>query len=124
MLFDAEEYVRSGCCPWTFFAYPTSLALERGLPPDSEACVLLAHLQERGIDVAVWESRITVDTTYFACRRDDIERLNDVLQELEVGGIIEQDFCSKRSDRLFAMLARATKQAVGREVANNANPQG
>ncbi len=34
LLFDADADYQSGNCPWTFFAYPTSLAVERGLPPD------------------------------------------------------------------------------------------
>lgn len=102
LLFDADEYSRSGACPWTFFAYPTSLAVERGLPPDNEACELLSHLQERKIDVSIWVNGIADNATYFACRKEDIQRLHDALQELENAGMIEKDFCSKRSERLFA----------------------
>ena len=104
LLFDADAYYRSGLCPWTFFAYPTSLAVERGLPPDHDACELIAHIQNREIDVAIWVNGIAEDTTYFACRKEDIQRLHDVLQELEGTGMIEKDFCSKRSVRLFAKL--------------------
>ena len=53
LLFDADEYRRSGNFPWTFFAYPTSLAVEKGLPPDADACRLLCDLQAREIDVAI-----------------------------------------------------------------------
>jgi hypothetical protein len=104
LLFDADEYFRSGDCPWTFFAYPTSLAVERGLPPDDDACELLGLLQRRDIDVAIWVSTLAEDTTYFACRKEDIQRLNDALRELEIAGIIENDFLQKRSERLFANL--------------------
>ena len=103
-LFDADEYWRSGGCPWTFFAYPTSLAGSRGLPPDDEACRFLAAIQARGIDVAIWVREIAENTTYFACRRDDIQRLQDAVRELEDGEQFAEDFCAKRTEELFALL--------------------
>jgi hypothetical protein len=121
MLFDADEYCRSGRCPWTFFAYPTTLANDQGLPPDHEACELLAQLQQHGIDVAIWVNGIANDTTYFACRKEDMYRLNDVLQELETRGIIDKDFCLARTERLFAQTGKGTepsdapKSPIGRE---------
>lgn len=105
LLFDADKYFRSGVCPWTFFAYPTSIALERGLPPDSDACRLLAHIQSFGIAVAIWINGIGENTTYFACRKEDRERLNDTLQDLEASGVIEKGFLGDRSDRLFEKQA-------------------
>jgi hypothetical protein len=101
-LFDADEYRRSGFCPWTFFAYPTSMADERGLPPDDDACKFLGRLQEHGIEVAVWVNSIAEGTTYFACRKDDIERLQNVIQELEDSEEFEKGFCNTRTERLFA----------------------
>jgi len=111
LLFDAGKYHLSGTCPWTFFAYPTSLAVERGLPPDTDACQLLARVQNCGIDVAIWINGIAEDTTYFACRKEDIQRLNDALQKLEASGMIENDFCRKRSERLFAALVKGAEQS-------------
>ena len=105
LLFDAEEDYRSGNCPWTFFAYPTSLADEHGLPPDPAACELLSQVQERGIDVAIWVSEIAENTTYFACLIEDRQRLHDLLDELESSAKIERNFCRTRSERLFAKLA-------------------
>ena len=102
LLFDAGLYHRSGFCPWTFFAYPTSLADERGLPRDNEACKLLACLQTREIDVAIWVNGPGEDITYVACRHEDVQRLNEVLNELESSGTIEKNFCGNRSERLFA----------------------
>jgi hypothetical protein len=102
--FDADEYRRAGCCPWTFFAYPTSLADNRGLPPDDQACQLLGHLQKRGIAVGIWVSDIGNNTTYFFCRKEDMYRLNTALQELELEGVIEKDFCVTRSERLFSQM--------------------
>lgn len=107
-LFDADEYRQSGHCPWTFFAYPTTLADDHGLPPDEDACRFLGEVQARGIDVAIWVNGIAENTTYFACRKDDIERLNDALKELETAEAFGQDFCAKRSEELFALLQRLT----------------
>jgi hypothetical protein len=115
LLFDADEYVQSGFFPWTFFAYPTSLASEQGLPPDNAACQMLAHLQDLGIDVAIWVDGIAEDTTYFACRREDIQRVNNAVQELETAGLLEKDFCATRSKRLFAALAGSTEQTDATE---------
>lgn len=106
LLFDADEYHRSGYCPWTFFAYPTSLAVEHGLPPDADACEFLALLQNCGIDVAIWINGIADDTTYFACRKEDIQRLHDTIQEFEDSGLIVKGFCNDRTERLFAARER------------------
>ena len=104
LLFDADQYQRSGGCPWTFFAYPTSLAVEHGLPPDDEACRFLGEIQVRGIDVAIWVNGIADNTTYFACRGDDIQRLRDVVNELETAEWFGEKFSTKRSEKLFALL--------------------
>ena len=104
LLFDAEEYHRSGNCPWTFFAYPISFAEDRDLPPDEDACHLLAMLQERGICVAVWVSGICENTTFFACRMEDIQKLNGALKEIEVCGMNGKDFCITRSQELFGFV--------------------
>ena len=106
-LFDADEYHRTVHCPWTFFAYPTTLAVDHGLPPDNDACRLLAEIQARGIDVAIWVNGIAENTTYFACKKDDIERLNDLVKELE-STTFGKKFFADRSGVLFARLERAT----------------
>ncbi len=105
MLFDADEYHRSGKSPWTFFAYPTSLSVERDLPPDADACNLLATLQNREICVAVWVSLISVNTTFFACIMEDIPRVKNALKEIEVCGLSGMDFFSDRSKKLFETIA-------------------
>ncbi len=84
-------------------AYPTALADAQGLPPDKSVCELLSCLQNRGIEVAIWSSTPVPDTTYFACRIEDRQRLNDSLRELQLSGTIEPDFCRIRSELLFAM---------------------
>lgn len=104
LLFDADEYRRTVECPWTFFAYPTSLSIEHGLPPDDDACRYLAEIQSRGIDVAVWVNGIAENTTYFACRRDDIQRLADVVSSLETNELFGENFAAIRSEELFALL--------------------
>jgi hypothetical protein len=47
--FDAEAYWRAGNCLWTFFAFPSCLADDHGLPPDEDAKRLLVELRTRGI---------------------------------------------------------------------------
>ena len=116
MLFDADEYHQSGQCPWTFFAYPTSLADAQGLPPDKSACELLSCLEKHGIDVAIWGSAPDPITTYFACRIEDRQRLSDLLHELQTSGTIEPDFCRIRSERLFAKLEKGPEQRVADEA--------
>ena len=108
LLFDADEYRHNGDCPWTFFAYPTSLASSHGLPPDDEACKFLGAIQARGIDVSIWVNGIANNTTYFACKRDDIQRLNDAVTELENNESFGDNFCAKRSEELFALLENGT----------------
>ena len=107
LLFDAEEYHRLGICPWTFFAYPTSLSIDRGLPPDFDACQLLTMLQNRGISVAVWVSSFSENTTFFACKMEDIGRLNNALKGIDICGMSGIDFCIDRSEKLFASIRNA-----------------
>ncbi|MCP4082961.1 MAG: hypothetical protein GY743_22275 [Planctomycetaceae bacterium] len=108
LLFDADEYRRTGVFPWTFFAYPTSLSIDHGLPPDADACRYLAEIQSRGIDVAVWADGIAKNTTYFACRRDDIQRLTNVVNSLETNEMFGENFAAIRSEELFALLENVT----------------
>ena len=109
-LFDADQLHRSGECPWTFFAFPTSLADSRGLPPDDDAEKLLAELQSRGIPIAIWRNGIAQDTTYFACRYADRLLVDKTLAELENRGMLEQNFLSTLSDYLFSLVDSSTKQ--------------
>ncbi len=107
LLFDAEAYRRSGHFPWTFFAYPTTVATQRGLPPDDDACRLLAEFQQRQIDVAIWTASTFSDrTTYYACRYEDRHRLEEALQELQQDGIFPPNFCASRSEALFGQVDR------------------
>jgi hypothetical protein len=109
-MFDADEYYQSGNCPWAFFAYPTNLAVKHNLPPDADVRRWLGDIQARGIDVAIWVNRIADNTTYFACRKEDIQRLKDVLEEFETNGAYGEKFYSKRSEELFALSKRGTYQ--------------
>lgn len=106
LFFDADEYYRSGVCPWTFFAYPTSMADDRGLPPDDVACSILARIQERRIPVAIWANDMATDTTYLACRQEDMERLRQLLVELEDAGEVGKGYLEESSGRLFALSAK------------------
>jgi hypothetical protein len=107
-LFDADGYWRAGNCPWTIVAYPTSLADEHGLPPDDDAKRLFAELQTRGIQVGIWADAIRENTTYFACPKEDIQRLYETLKELEEHGALENGFCGKRSEYLLSLVGSGT----------------
>lgn len=102
LLFDASEYFDSGMMPWTFLSYPTSLAVDRGLPPDQDVWELIGHLQKRGIAVAIWINGAGNGVTYCACRKEDIQRLSDVVQELEETGEIQKGFCCEAAEQLYA----------------------
>jgi len=104
LLFDADEYFRTEYSPWTFFAYPTSLAVEKGLPPDEPACQMLGEIQSRGIEVAIWINGIGNDTNYFCYKKHDIHRLMDALSELEASDRFGENYLSKRCDELFELL--------------------
>ena len=105
-LFDANAYWLSGTCPWTFFAYPNELRDELGLPPDDDAKRLLVELGCRGIRAGIWSNSPMDDTTYFACPKEDIARLNEALAELENNGDFEVGFCGKRTEELFDRVNR------------------
>lgn len=103
-LFDADSYYRSGKCPWTFFAYPTTLADSRGLPPDEDVRQLLGELQFRGITIGVWMDPVANGTTYLACPKHEREQLGLVLRALEQQGLMENEFLTQRCERLFSSV--------------------
>ena len=107
-LFNADALNASGQCPWTFFAYPTSLALPDDLPPDAEVCEMFGEIQSRGIDVAIWVSGISENTTHFASRYEDRNRLQEILNDLESDPRFGKNFLAERSEALFAEADHGT----------------
>lgn len=107
-LWDANAYRQGGGFPWTFFAFPTSLADEHGLPPDEDVKQLLSELLRRRIQVGIWVNGIAENTTYFACPKSDIQRLNEAVAQLEACGFLEDGFLVKRTEHLFSLLAEDT----------------
>jgi hypothetical protein len=98
----------AGNCPWTFFAYPRVLTDDAGLPPDDDAKRLLAALRDRGIPVGTWLNE-PGDTVYFACPKEAIGRLHEALTAMENQGEFEADFCIKRTEFLFSLVASNTE---------------
>lgn len=115
LLFDAEKYRESGACPWTFFAYPTSVAVAHGLPPDEMACRFLGDVQSSGIEVTIWVSLFGSDTTYLGCKAHDIDRLRSVLVRLESDPQYGRGFCEARTSALLS-LADESGEAEGAPV--------
>lgn len=76
---------RRGRIPWTFFAYPTAIAGEHGLPPHGGAVRYLAAVQSAGIDVTVWTPDLegASGTTYFGCKDADRVDLTALVRVLE-----------------------------------------
>ncbi len=109
-LFDADEYWRSGSCPWTFFAYPTALAVEHGLPADVPVRRFLGDVQASGIDVAIWVGGIDGELNYFACRGEDAGRLLNVIRVLESSGEYGEAFCVRRSRELLSAAQNRDRQ--------------
>jgi hypothetical protein len=101
--FDANEYYKSGNCPWTFFAFPRGLADAAGFPPDDDAKRLFLKLQGLNVPVGIWTNSPVEDTVYFACPKEAIGRLNDALRAMEAQGEFEEGFCAKRSEYLFSL---------------------
>lgn len=106
--FNADEYYWAGNCPWTFFAFPRVFADSAGFPPDDDAKRLFAALQGQGIPVGTWLNSPVKDTAYFACPKEAIGRLHDALSAMEKRGDFEVGFCAKRTEYLFALLAKST----------------
>jgi hypothetical protein len=77
------------------------------LPPDELAVELLAELQRRGISVAIWDAQtIGNDTTYFACRFVDRDRVTEAIQRLESQGVLPPDYLARRGEYLFSLVSR------------------
>lgn len=85
LLFDADAYCRvHGARLWTFFAYPTAVAGDHGLPPHADAIRLLAIAQSVGIEVTVWAPGFgPPPTSCFACKPESMRRLNALMELLE-----------------------------------------
>lgn len=103
-LFDADAYYTAGNCPWTFFAFPSRLADDMGIPIDDAARRLLQELLRRGIRVGTWRNSPVKDTCYFACPKEEIERVNHAVNELEELGVFEKGFCTSRTEYLFSWI--------------------
>lgn len=66
--------------------------------------------------MSIWVNGIVENTTYFACRKEDMQRLHEALQELETQGEIDKDFLLTRSVQLLAKLSEDTEQTAKREL--------
>ena len=100
--YDADALYRSGELPWTIFAYPTALADSQRLPPDIDIQMLIAEFQHRAIPISVWSHDDSPNTTYIVCRYNDRCRIDQIVSELEMAGIIELGFLAKHSEELFS----------------------
>jgi hypothetical protein len=100
--FDPEAYWQSGNVPWSFFAFPTCMADEDGLPPDDDARAFLAMLQSAGIHVGVWANTPSQNgLSLFVCPKDDIELFHRVTEHLQFAGASATAFCIQRSQDLI-----------------------
>ena len=108
--FDADAYATSGRWPWTFFAFPRSLADQDGLPRDPDARSLLAAVRDLGIPAAAWVHAATPGTVYYACPYEFRDALDEALLTLATRGRWESGFLSQLSERLFALAPQSPEQ--------------
>ena len=105
-LWNAEAYRNSGRCPWTIFAYPTSLADEQLLPRDEESVRYLRALIAAGAQVGIWHFP-AIQTIYFACPYEEKERAGSIVNELEREGAFTKGFARDHSERLFRLASQS-----------------
>ena len=105
--FDPEAYAKSDRCPWTFFAFPRSLADQDGLPRDPDARGLLGAVRDLGVPAAVWVNAATPSTVYYACPYESRDALDDALVTLAAQGSWESGSISQLSERLFEVAAQS-----------------
>jgi hypothetical protein len=105
--FDADAYAESGRCPWTFFAFPRSLADQDGLPRDPDARSLLAAIRDLGVPASAWVNAATPGTIYYACPYESRDALDDALLTLAAKGRWGAGSLSQLSERLFALAAQS-----------------
>ena len=86
-VFDPDHDYEAGVCPWTFFAFPASLARKDGLPLDDRVVQRIQELQQRGIHVGLWRNSPVQGTHYLACPVEQKDLLDLVLNELERLGL-------------------------------------
>src|SRR5690348_17212365 len=83
-LWDVDAHHRAGGkLPWSFFAYPKTLADEQGLPPDAEAVRYLWALHRAGVRVGIDKSPYMPDDIFFACPIEESQRLQAAIEDLE-----------------------------------------
>ncbi|MFM2096835.1 MAG: hypothetical protein RIS70_3959 [Planctomycetota bacterium] len=105
--FDADAYAASGRCPWTFFAFPRSLADQDGLPRDPDARSLLAAIRDLGVPASAWVNAATPGTVYYACPYESRDALDDALLTLAARWRWGAGSLSQLSERLFALAAQS-----------------
>ena len=113
--FDPDAYAKSGRCPWTFFAFPRSLADEDGLPCDPDARSLLEAVRDLGIPASSWVSALTPNTVYYACPYESRKALDDALLTLATHGCLGSSSISQLSERLFEVANQSPEPSDGAE---------
>jgi hypothetical protein len=99
-LIDAQALLARGEHPWSFLAFPPSLANEDGVPADAEAQEYIGAVQSEGVPVGVWVNTPTTDAYAFV-GPTHIHALHDVLKSFRESGRFPEDYAKKLSDRLL-----------------------
>ncbi|MFN4907145.1 MAG: hypothetical protein ACOVQH_10105 [Burkholderiaceae bacterium] len=110
--FDADAYAASGHCPWTFFAFPRSLADQDGLPRNPDARSLLAAIRDLGIPASAWVNAISPSTNFYACPYESRDALADALLTLAAQGRWGVGSLSQLSEQLFALADQSPIQPI------------
>lgn len=93
-LIDLDSLYANGACHWTFFAFPTSMVNEHGVPSDIDAQRYIAA----GVPVGIWRNTPVDGTAYAAVTRETIPQLHLAIESLTQ---FHDSFAAELSERLF-----------------------
>ena len=106
-MIDPKVLLGRGQYPWTFLAFPQRCVDQNGLPADPEAQEYIAVVQSLGVKVGIWLDTPTEGTAYAFVGPDDIQKLKEGLDELEMSGRFSKGYAERLCNRLFDMEDRS-----------------
>jgi hypothetical protein len=100
-LFDPQPLYERGECPYSFFAFPLSIANQHGVPNDQQAQEYIAAVQADGVPVGIWLATPVEGTAYAVVRPGDIELLHRTIEQLADTRRFSNTFAAELCEKLF-----------------------